>query len=319
MISATAPAVVAVFLAVLASPQPASTPPSASALVDACHDAFEKGDYKAALEECNKAITLDPTSASAYAVRGDVKDVSGDPHGALSDYDEAIKLNPNYQYAYATRCDTRRELEDYPGATADCTQAIKLDPTDGYAFDRFGRLDLDLNYGNAAVDHYTSALKNEPNRASAYAGRCEAYVDLEKYDLALGDCKNALDLVQSNKNGLFYLAIAEHGLGRNADSVGHWSQYITKYPDEATPFYNRGLAHRDANEPQAAIQDFSTYVQRKPRDGDGFYQRGALENNLGNRTAALKDLKEALRLYQIAGDDDHIRTTTDLINRIGDH
>src|SRR5690242_10938843 len=85
----------------------------AEALVKSCRTAFNNNDLKSALSDCNKAIALDPTVASAYALRGDVKDVGGDHHGALADYDMALKLNPNYQYGYATRCDTKRELDDY--------------------------------------------------------------------------------------------------------------------------------------------------------------------------------------------------------------
>ena len=291
----------------------------AESLVTACKTAFNNNDLKTALADCNKAIALDPSAASVYALRGDVKDTMGDHHGALADYDQAIKLNPNYEYGYATRCDTKRELKDYAGAAADCQQATQLDPTDAYAFDRFGRLDLDQDHYDAAVDHYTSAIGNDSERASSFAGRCEAYVELEKYALAFDDCQKALDINPNNDDGLFYLATAEHNLGRSADAVKHWNTYIARYPDDSVPYYNRGLALIDTNDLQAALKDFSTYIERQPRDGDGFYKRAVVENKLGSQAAALSDLKTALKLYQIAGDDAGAKKASALTAEIGGH
>jgi len=61
-----------------------SSAAKAASLVSACKTAFNNNDLKTALADCNKAIALDPTVASAYALRGDVKDVGGDHHGALA-------------------------------------------------------------------------------------------------------------------------------------------------------------------------------------------------------------------------------------------
>ncbi|HET9343996.1 MAG TPA: tetratricopeptide repeat protein [Candidatus Eremiobacteraceae bacterium] len=288
----------------------------AESLVKACRAAFNDNHLDTALADCNKAIALDPSIASAYAFRGDIKDVRGDHHGALADYNIALKLNPNYQYGYATRCDTRRELEDYTGAKADCTKAIGLNPGDGYAYDRFGYLDLDTGNDAAAVKHFTTALKNDPTLVNSYAGRCHAYDNLEKYSQALEDCKSALDIDPNSDDGLFYLAWAERNDGKAADAIGHWNTYIKRNPDDAVAFYNRGLANRDAGELAAAKSDFGTYIERKPKDGDGFYERGLVEEKLGDKDAALTDMKAALKLYQIAGDDQSAKQATDEINKL---
>ena len=293
------------------------TAAQARALIDACRKAFSANDLTTALDDCNKAIALDPTSASAYAYRGDVKDVQGDHHGALQDYDQAIKLNPDYQYGYATRCDTKREIEDYAGAKADCAKAISLDASDSYSFDRFGYLDLDMNDDNAAVKHFTTALKDDPNRANSYAGRCHAYDDLQKYDLALEDCKSALDIDPKSDDGLFYLAWAERNAGQPAEAVVHWNMYIAQNPDDAVAFYNRGLANRDAGDLAAAVKDFSAYIKSKPNDGDGFYERALVEEKLTQKTEALADLKAALKLYRIAGDDASAKKASDEIASLG--
>ena len=293
-----------------------SSAAKAESLVKACKTAFNNNYLKTALDDCDKAIALDPTIASAYAFRGDIKDVSGDHHGAIADYNIALKLNPNYQYGYATRCDTKRELEDYSGAKADCTKAIGLNPGDGYSYNRFGYLDLDTGNGASAVKHFTIAIKNDPTLASSYAGRCHAYDNLEKYSQAIEDCKSALDIDPQSDDGLFYLAWAERNAGMATDAVGHWNTYIKRNPDDAVAYYNRGLANRDAGNLADAKRDFGAYVKAKPKDGDGFYERGLVEEKLDDKTAALTDMKAALKLYQIAGDDQSAKQATDEIKKL---
>ena len=101
-----------------------------------------------------------------------------------------------------------------------------------------------------------------------------------------------------------------------ADAVGHWDTYIKRNPDDAVAFYNRGLANRDAGNFADAKKDFGTYIHRKPKDGDGFYERGLVEEKLGDKTAALTDMKAALKLYQIAGDDQSTKQATDEIKKL---
>ena len=304
-------------LKTLASPTASPTPgQSAEALVGACRKAFNGNDLKRALDDCNKAIALDSTSASAYALRGDVKDLRGDPHGEGE--------LPGFSFSPSLGSDRSAALlitGPLPGTSSGDLTLIQPSGADGELNGLVtvagGRLDLDLNHYDAAVGHFTTAIKNDPTRGSAFSGRCEAYVDLSKYALAIDDCQKALDIDPDNDDGLFYIATAEHNAGRTTESVGHWTTYIKKHPNDSNPYYNRGLALIDANELQAALKDFSTYIERKPRDGDGFYKRAIVENKLGDRAAALADLKTAVRLYQIAGDDGGAKRANALIDQIG--
>ncbi len=63
----------------------------------------EKGDHRAAIQDYNKAIELDPNLALVYYIRGFAKNGLGDQRGAIQDYNKAIELNPNYALAYRNR------------------------------------------------------------------------------------------------------------------------------------------------------------------------------------------------------------------------
>ena len=55
------------------------------------------------MEDCNRAIELDPDFAGAYINRGAVYRNKGEYDRAIKDYNIAIKLNPNLIEVYVNR------------------------------------------------------------------------------------------------------------------------------------------------------------------------------------------------------------------------
>jgi len=60
-------------------------------------------NYISSIEDCTKAIKLNPKNAKAYTIRGFSKQKLKDYQGAIDDYTKAIQLNPNNEAAYLNR------------------------------------------------------------------------------------------------------------------------------------------------------------------------------------------------------------------------
>lgn len=90
---------------------------------------FNAGDYRGALDDCSKAIELDPESSIAYYNRASAKFALAYYNGAVADYTRAIALNPQLVIAYYNRGNAKYELGDHEGAIADYYRAIKLSRT----------------------------------------------------------------------------------------------------------------------------------------------------------------------------------------------
>ena len=67
-------------------------------------------------------------TANEYFDSGNTKAKFGDYKGAITDYTKAISLNPDFPKAYLNRGVTKSKLKDYYGAIADYTKAIEIDP-----------------------------------------------------------------------------------------------------------------------------------------------------------------------------------------------
>ena len=96
---------------------------------------YEKGDYKGALADLNRAIQLDPNNVKACNSRGTVKVRVKDYQGALVDFNRAIQLDPNSAKAHINRGALKAlQFQDNKGALADLNRAIQLDSSDADAY-----------------------------------------------------------------------------------------------------------------------------------------------------------------------------------------
>ncbi len=151
-------------------------------------------DYKGAIADFTKAISLKPEYVDAYIGRGGAKLNLKDYQGAIADFTKAISLNPDYAAAYVCRGNAKALLEDYQGAIAEFTKAIGLKPNYATAYSSRGLAKDNLEDYQGAIADYTNAISLEPDYAAAYAGRGKAYLGLYKKSEAKADFMKAIEL-----------------------------------------------------------------------------------------------------------------------------
>jgi tetratricopeptide (TPR) repeat protein len=87
---------------------------------------YESQDLTGALAEFDELIKLKPDVAIGYASRGNVRDDLGNPQGALEDYNKALSLDRQDYSTYFNRGITYARLEKYLEAIADLKTTIRL-------------------------------------------------------------------------------------------------------------------------------------------------------------------------------------------------
>lgn len=91
-------------------------------------ESSQKGDFRKAISDYNKAIDVNPEFVVAYLNRGYSYSRMGELDKAIADYTRAIELNPRYAIAYHNRGFVYRKIGDYDRAILDFTKAIEIDP-----------------------------------------------------------------------------------------------------------------------------------------------------------------------------------------------
>lgn len=183
---------------------------------------FQKGDSAKAIADYSTVIQMNPRNAEAWAKRADVYFKGGLLDQADSDIDESLRLNPNDVLAKSTKTlinseRTMRKVnatlaaaEKNPPANdakpspsnskpAETAKPAELKPLsnstltdEGYT--KLGSERLAKKEFDAAISAYTDAIKLNPNKAEAFAGRGNAYVFKGEYDRAIADLTEALRL-----------------------------------------------------------------------------------------------------------------------------
>ena len=86
---------------------------------------MDQGHYDDAIQECTKAIHLDPRLAKAYFWRAVAYYQIAKYDPAIADCNQAIKLNPDLVEVYITRATAYCANEQYDLAITDCNKVIE--------------------------------------------------------------------------------------------------------------------------------------------------------------------------------------------------
>lgn len=106
---------------------------------------YQLKKYRQAIEDFDRALSLNPNYAVVYLNRGIIYDREQQWEFAIADYTQAIQLNPNYANAYYNRALLYHyDLQNLELALADYNKAIDLNPNYADAYKNRGLLEKSL-------------------------------------------------------------------------------------------------------------------------------------------------------------------------------
>ena len=153
-----------------------------------------KGLFKEAIEDLDKAIILNPSYHLAYNNRGMVLGTVGQYDSALRDFTMAIALDPVYYQAYSNRAFTFEKVGQFEKALEDYHMAVTLNPYFQEAFYHLGILYGKMGMYNEAIPALDKSLALNPNNAEAYSNRGVMYSLSGQPENALEDYSKAIAL-----------------------------------------------------------------------------------------------------------------------------
>lgn len=168
---------------------------SSKELTRRSRELIEQGEFVEALLNLNKAIEADPNNATAYFLRGNIKDRFDDRHGAMKDYNLAIEKNPRFAEAFFLRGNIKMKFQDYYGAIDDYSKAIAINENYVDAYFNRGKAKQYLQAYEDAINDCTKIIQINPKNFDAYYMRGLLRIEF-------GDIRNGcLDLSKAGELG----------------------------------------------------------------------------------------------------------------------
>lgn len=145
-------------------------------------------DTIAALEDIEKALSINKNAVNGYLLRADIAiNSSKDYAAALADMNEAIKLQPRVAGFFINRAFLRYMTDDYFGAMADYDYALQLEPDNSVALYNRGMLRTEVHDINKAIADFTEVLRLDPFEYKAMYNRAMLLAEIGEFEQALAD------------------------------------------------------------------------------------------------------------------------------------
>jgi tetratricopeptide (TPR) repeat protein len=180
-------------------------------------------DYDKAVEAFTTALQLQPDDLQILMSRGDAHSSAKDFTVAIADYNTALSLAPDSADVLVHRGAADTGLKNNAAAMADFAQALRIDSNALDVYLHRGNLRLwNLRDLSGAIRDYNLGIKQNPNCASCYLGRGQAYRVGGNLLRADQDWERAAALFQEQGNALGVQRVVEALRQLSVDDRSHW-------------------------------------------------------------------------------------------------
>lgn len=149
-----------------------------------------------------------------------------------------------------------------------------------------------------AYNHFSEALKKQPNFTKARVKRGSVLIYLEKYEEAEEELSKAIDQQSNNPQAHNNRGFARLKMGRPEAAISDLSKAIELDKDYALPYYNRGIGYYRTGTYRKALTDLEHALNHEMRTSDLYLHRGDSYYALGKQQQALKSFVTSFNLNQ---------------------
>ena len=172
---------------------PAPSPEAQKVFEDAT-EASNRGDFRLALELCERALKLDPTNTDGWYSVASLRIRLNQLDEALTALRKVIELDPKDPMAYKTLVAGLVHLHRQEEAVQVWRDLLKQYPNDGEAHAHLGNVLLQAKRYREAIPEISAGLTNGQQTATNQMQLAQAYLGVGDNDEAVAACKKAVEL-----------------------------------------------------------------------------------------------------------------------------
>lgn len=154
----------------------------------------KEGKSKLAMDECERALDLDPHLPEIYQFMGQLLLAKGESQKAIESFEKAIKLQPSLGEVYADLGQAYLRSGRYEDAAKSAREAIKIDQVNPSAFYTIGLALMEMGDYPHAYEAFSRAIKLKADYAEAYLGAANTQFRTGRADEAIKSCQQAIKI-----------------------------------------------------------------------------------------------------------------------------
>lgn len=222
-------------------------------------------DSAKALEDAEKAVSLDP-SGESYYVRGVVWYFLGDQAKATSDFSDAIRRDPKLVGAYAFRAYGYLAQGEDDQALSDVEEALRLEMSSPLLQLR-GQIHGASGRTSKAIEDFDAAIRLNPFDANYFMFRGGAKYQQGNDDDAKQDFDQALRLNPKSLYALQARGLIHNAQGNYDNAISDLSRALELKPDEFEVLAARATVYQKQGKYEQASEDLGAIIRLRPDDG----------------------------------------------------
>lgn len=176
------------------------------------------------------------------------------------------------------------------------SQAITLNPEQATAYYYRGNAYYNKGHYNRAIADYDRTIEIDPQRIIAYNHRGLAYRKKGDYDRAIADYDWAIKLDPQDAVAYNHRGRAYYEKGDYDRALADYDRAIELDPQDAVFYNNRGNVYYDKGNYDRAIADYDCAIALDAQYAIAHYNRGNVHYHKGNYNLAIIDYDRAIEI-----------------------
>ncbi|MDG1331027.1 MAG: tetratricopeptide repeat protein [Crocinitomicaceae bacterium] len=241
---------------------------------------YDLGDYTAVLEDCDKALALDPKHVNALIMKANVTDMYKFHDDAKILYEQAIAITPDDYDAYKQLSVSEFAQGKKKKALSTLENYMNRGNFHKDITEQHGKIAADLKQFDVSVKDFSELVSKYPENPAYYFLRgitkdslgnheeaCDDMVTADKLGLReahqyLRDhCKSRLSAKLIQVEDMLDEALQFEQYGKNEEAILVYSDLIKIAPDSSVFYYNRGKVKRRLEDHEGAIEDYLKAIE----------------------------------------------------------
>jgi tetratricopeptide (TPR) repeat protein len=218
-------------------------------------------------------IVASPNDASLYYQRGLALKKLAEDSLALNDFNKAVSLDTTKAAYYSAIGDLMFEHKDITNSVIWFKKAIKLDPKDPVAHLKFAKLLIYLNKMPESFAEINDVLRRDPFNPEGYFLKGIIYKNTNDTPKAISSFQTAIQVDPRYRDAMIQLGLL-HAAQKDSVCIKYFNNAFALDTTDVLPLYGKAMYFQEGNNYEKAKEVYKQCILYDPQYGNAYFNIG---------------------------------------------